>query len=77
MKHPNFALKTLVISLSAAFAGQALAEDVHKTKIPRIDIIETASGAEYKQPGSVSVVTQEEICQRQFKSDPFFRFFCN
>jgi len=61
MKHPNFALKTLVISLSAIFTGQALAEDVHKTSIPRISIIDSSTGSAFEQPGSVSFVSQEEI----------------
>ena len=64
MKHPNFALKTLVLSLSAALSGQAFAEATtqsERTTIPRIDIIQSTSGAEYQQPGSVSVVTKESL----------------
>lgn len=64
MVNPNFALKTLVISLSAVLSGQAIAQDnlePKKTQIPRIDIVGSAPDAATKQPGSVSIVSKEQI----------------
>lgn len=64
MGNPKFALKILVVSLGAALSGQAIAQDDSEsqtTKIPRIDIIQTTPGSVYKQPGSVTVITQKEL----------------
>lgn len=64
MAHPNFALKTLVISLSAVISGQAIAQNQdtpQKTKIPRIDVVGSDSSSLSKQPGSVSIVTEEQL----------------
>ena len=64
MGNPNFALKTIVISLSAVLSGQAIAQDnseSQRTTIPRIDIVSSTPDAAKKQPGSVSIVTKEEL----------------
>lgn len=50
-------LKTLLISLAAALSMPALAE----TKLPRIDVVSGGQQSINKQPGSVAIVSKEEL----------------
>ncbi|WP_127471601.1 TonB-dependent receptor family protein [Thiomicrorhabdus aquaedulcis] len=65
MSHQKFALKTLLISMAAAMSVQASAQELKKTELPRIDVVGTADNAVAKQPGSVAIVTKEELELRQ------------
>ncbi|MGM0542245.1 MAG: TonB-dependent receptor family protein, partial [Pseudomonadota bacterium] len=65
MSQPKFALKTLIISMATAITLQANAQtsvqEVVKTELPRIDVVGTDNNAVAKQPGSVAIVTQEDL----------------
>jgi len=65
MSTQKMALKTLVISMAAAMATPVLAET---KQLPRIDVIGQGEDAVTQQPGSVSVITQEEIESAQPRS---------
>lgn len=65
MSTQKMALKTLVISMAAAMATPVLAES---KQLPRIDVIGQGEDAVTQQPGSVSVITQEEIESAQPRS---------
>ncbi|UQB42178.1 TonB-dependent receptor [Thiomicrospira microaerophila] len=58
MSKRNLALKTLVISMASAMAAPVIAET---KQLPRIDVIGQGEDAVTKQPGSVAIVTKEEL----------------
>lgn len=57
MKSKKLVLKTLVISMAAAMSAPVLADN----KLPRIDVVGEGQEAVSKQPGSVAVVTKEDL----------------
>jgi Fe(3+) dicitrate transport protein len=65
MKTRKFSVKTLVISMTAAMAGLSAAQ---AKDLPRIDVVGEGREAVAKQPGAVSMVTQQEIEQAQPRS---------
>ncbi|AHF02101.1 outer membrane iron(III) dicitrate receptor [Thiomicrospira aerophila AL3] len=58
MSTPKLALKTLVISMAAAMAAPVLADS---KQLPRIDVVGQGEDAITKQPGSVAIVTKEDL----------------
>lgn len=62
MSKRNLALKTLVISMAAAMAAPVLADS---KQLPRIDVVGQGQDAVSKQPGSVSIVTKEDLQLQQ------------
>lgn len=61
MSSHNFALKTLFISMAAVMSVPAQAQEAKQTELPRINIIGNSDNAITKQPGSVAIVTKEEL----------------
>lgn len=61
MSSQNFALKTLFISMAAVMSVPAQAQEAKQTELPRINIIGNSDNAITKQPGSVAIVTKEEL----------------
>lgn len=57
MSTQKLVLKTLFVSMAAIMAAPAYAEN----KLPRIDVVGEGIEAVSKQPGSVSVVTKEDL----------------
>ena len=53
----KFVLKTLIVSMAAVMAAPVAAE----TKLPRIDVVGEGQEAVAKQPGSVAVVSKEDL----------------
>ncbi|SFR56363.1 TonB-dependent receptor domain-containing protein [Thiomicrospira sp. ALE5] len=62
MSTPKLALKTLVISMAAAMAAPVLADT---KQLPRIDVVGQGEDAVTKQPGSVAIVTKEDLQLQQ------------
>jgi Fe(3+) dicitrate transport protein len=62
MSTPKLALKTLVISMAAAMAAPVMADT---KQLPRIDVVGQGDDAVTKQPGSVAIVTKEELQLQQ------------
>ncbi|AEG32382.1 TonB-dependent receptor family protein [Thiomicrospira cyclica] len=65
MSAQKMALKTLVISIAVAMATSVLADT---KQLPRIDVIGQGDDAVTKQPGAVSIVTEENIQRAQPRS---------
>lgn len=61
MSTQKFALKTLLISIAATMSAPASAQEVKQTELPRINIISNTANAVAKLPGSVAVVSKEEL----------------